>query len=69
MFAVASFLNSSALFSMPMSRGVITLVSCLIIVSTYRSNSHSLKQFGERVSCFLPLKDIATLSTLRRMKT
>jgi len=56
MFAVASFYNSSALFSMPMSRGVITLVSCPIIVSTYRSNSHSMKQFGERVSCFFTVK-------------
>ena len=46
-FAGASFRNSSAQFFR--LRGVLTLVSFPIFLSTYSSTSHCLKQFCESV--------------------
>ena len=46
--AVASFRNLSAQFFLSL-RGVLTLVSCPIALSTHSSTSHCLKQFCEVV--------------------
>ena len=46
--AVASFRDLSAQFFLSL-RGVLTLVSCPIALSTYSSTSHCLKQFCEGV--------------------
>jgi len=48
-FAVASLRNSSAQFFKPVMHGVLTSVSCPIVLSTYSSTSHCLKQFCESV--------------------
>ena len=59
-FAAASFRNSAAQFCL---RGVLTLVSCPIVLSTYMSTSPCLKQFCESV--FSPLTLLWTLIILK----
>ena len=51
--AVARFRNSSAQFFKPVMRGVLASVSCPIVLSTYSSTSHCLKQFFESGFTFL----------------
>jgi len=62
MFAAASFRNSSAQFFLSL-RGVLTLVSCPIVLSSFSSNSHCLKQFCESV--FSPLMLFSRLIILK----
>jgi len=48
-FAVASFRNLSAKFFKPAWCSIVTIVSCPIVLPTYSSTSHCLRQFCESV--------------------